>query len=63
VAPESEVVGAHDFRCLFGWYAQRASAGHEILVTRRGKPYVRLLSAREQLPLEPSVENGGPAGP
>jgi PD-(D/E)XK endonuclease len=41
----AEIVGAHDFRCLFGWYAQQAAAGHEILVTRRGKPYVRLLAA------------------
>src|SRR5215208_1907905 len=36
---------------LWGWYAQRAAAGHEILVTRRGKPYVRLLSANDQLTL------------
>jgi prevent-host-death family protein len=53
--PASEIVGAHDFRCLFGWYAQRAAAGHEILVTRRGKPYVRLVPARDQLPLESST--------
>jgi prevent-host-death family protein len=56
--PESEVVGAHDFRCLFGWYAQRAAAGQEILVTRRGKPYVRLLPARDQLGLEAPARNG-----
>jgi prevent-host-death family protein len=51
-AADPDIVGAHDFRSLFGWYAQRASAGHEILVTRRGKPYVRLLPARDQLALE-----------
>jgi prevent-host-death family protein len=62
-APSPDVVGAHDFRCLFGWYAQRAAAGHEILVTKRGKPYVRLLPAREQLALEPSARNGGSAEP
>jgi prevent-host-death family protein len=62
-APESDVVGAHDFRCLFGWYAQRAAAGNEILVTRRGKPYVRLLPAREQLALTPSPRNGGAEEP
>jgi prevent-host-death family protein len=56
-------VGAHDFRCLFGWYAQRAAAGHEILVTRRGKPYVRLVPAREQLALRPSPSNAGSAEP
>jgi prevent-host-death family protein len=61
--PESDVVGSHDFRCLFGWYAQRAAAGHEILVTRRGKPYVRLLPAREQLDLEGASRNGAPAEP
>jgi prevent-host-death family protein len=60
----TEVVGAHDFRCLFGWYAQQAAGGHEILVTRRGKPYVRLLPARDQLDLDTSATNdGGPAGP
>ena len=61
--PGPEVVGAHDFRCLFGWYAQRAAAGHEVLVTRRGKPYVRLLPACEQLSLTGGDRNGGPAGP
>jgi prevent-host-death family protein len=61
--PISDVVGAHDFRCLFGWYAQRAAAGHEILVTRRGKPYVRLLPARDQLALDGAGRKSGPAGP
>jgi prevent-host-death family protein len=42
-------VGAHEFRRLFGWYAERAAAGDEILVTRRGKPYVRLSGAHPQL--------------
>ena len=59
----AEVVGAHDFRCLFGWYVQQAAAGHEILVTRRGKPYVRLVPARDQLDVEAAACNGGPAGP
>jgi prevent-host-death family protein len=59
----AEVVGAHDFRCLFGWYAQQAAAGHEILVTRRGKPYVRLVPARDQLDVEVASRNGGPARP
>ena len=39
----STSVGAHEFRNRFGWYMQRAAAGEEIAVTRRGKPYVRLL--------------------
>jgi prevent-host-death family protein len=45
-------VGANEFRRLFGWYIQRAAAGDRILVTRRGRPYVRLVPARDQLPLE-----------
>ncbi len=44
-----EVVGAHEFRNLFGWYAERAAAGEEFLITRRGKPYVRLTAAHPQL--------------
>jgi prevent-host-death family protein len=36
------VVGAHEFRNHFGWYIERAAAGDEILITRRGKPYARL---------------------
>jgi hypothetical protein len=35
-APGPDIVGAHDVRCLFGWFATRAGAGHEILVSRRG---------------------------
>lgn len=61
IASEPETVGAHEFRSLFGWYAQQAAAGHEVVVTRRGKPYVRLVPAREQL--DAPVANGGPAGP
>ena len=39
-------VGAHMFRNHFGYYMEQASAGQEIKVTRRGKPYVRLLPAK-----------------
>jgi prevent-host-death family protein len=49
------VVGAHDFRNRFGWYMERSAAGEEFLVTRRGKPYVRLVPARDQLALEPGA--------
>ena len=35
-------VGAHEFRNLFGWYMERAAAGEEFVVTRRGKPCIRL---------------------
>jgi prevent-host-death family protein len=45
----STTVGAHEFREHFGWYMERAADGEEIAVTRRGKPYVRLIpgGARE----------------
>ncbi len=36
------VVGAHEVRNRFGWYLERAAAGEDIRVTRRGRPYVRL---------------------
>ena len=42
----SATVGAHEFRNHFGWYMERAAAGEEIAVTRRGKPYVRLVAAQ-----------------
>jgi prevent-host-death family protein len=46
-----EEVGAHAFRQLFGWYMQRAAAGERFFITRRGKPYVRLIPAVDQLAL------------
>jgi len=42
------VIGAHGFRNRFGWYMERALAGESILVTRRGRPALRLLPAFEQ---------------
>lgn len=41
----TEEVGAHFFRNHFGYYLERAAAGTEILIRRRGKPYARLLPA------------------
>ncbi len=38
----SEEVGAHKFRNHFGYYMERAAAGTDILIRRRGKPYARL---------------------
>jgi prevent-host-death family protein len=44
--PESPVVvGANEFRNRFGWYMERAAAGEEFHVERRGRPYVRLTAA------------------
>jgi hypothetical protein len=41
-APAFEEVGAHQFRNHFGYYMERAAAGAEILVRRRGRLYARL---------------------
>ncbi len=50
-APFATAVGAHEFRNYFGYYMERVVAGEEVLVTRRGKPLVRLSPAQEPLPL------------
>ena len=47
----ASVVGAHLFRNHLGYYMERAAAGQEILVTRRGRPVVRLGPAQKALPL------------
>jgi prevent-host-death family protein len=49
-APTCRAVGAHEFRNHFGYYMELAAAGAEIHVTRRGKPYVRLLGHQPTLP-------------
>lgn len=49
--PKAESVGAHEFRNRFGWYMERAAAGEEIRVSRRGRPFVRLLPAEESRPV------------
>lgn len=48
--PTFEEVGAHKFRNHFGYYMERAAAGSEILIRRRGKPYARLGPARPRRP-------------
>ena len=45
------VVGAHELRNRFGWYMERAAAGEPILITRRGKPHLRLSASAPQLGL------------
>jgi prevent-host-death family protein len=47
---ESIVVGAHVFRNQFGYYMERAAAGSEIVVTRRGRPTVRLVPHQPEQP-------------
>jgi prevent-host-death family protein len=41
-APCEHQVGAHEFREKFGYWMERAAAGEEILITRRGRRYARL---------------------
>jgi prevent-host-death family protein len=41
-----EEVGAHQFRNHFGYYLDRAAAGGEVLVRRRGQPHARLCPPR-----------------
>ncbi len=54
-APSVEEVGAHEFRNHFGYYLDRASAGSEVLVRRRGRPYASLCppARRRRLRLAP----------
>jgi prevent-host-death family protein len=42
-APTVETVGAHEFRSHFGYYMEQAARGTEVLVSKRGRPFVRLL--------------------
>ena len=46
--PTVLALGAHEFRNRFGYYLERAAAGQEVRVTRRGKPYARLLPAASE---------------
>jgi prevent-host-death family protein len=48
--PEVLHVGANKFRNHFGYYLEKAGEGHEVLVSRRGRPYVRLT------PVEPRLQ-------
>jgi prevent-host-death family protein len=38
-------VGAHRFRNHFGYYMEQAAAGAEIVVSKRGRPFVRMLAS------------------
>lgn len=46
--PSTVDVGCHQFRNHFGYYLERAAAGDEIRISRRGRPYARLV------PVEPA---------
>ena len=43
-------VGCHEFRNHFGYYLEQAAAGTDIEVSRRGKPYARLIAAETPRP-------------
>jgi prevent-host-death family protein len=47
--PDTLHVGANQFRNHFGFNLEKAGEGHEVLVSRRGRPYVRLT------PVEPPL--------
>jgi prevent-host-death family protein len=49
--PETLHVGANQFRNHFGYYIERAADGHEVLVSRRGRPYVRVIPVEPRLQL------------
>ncbi len=38
--------GCHEFRNHFGHYLEQAAAGHEVEISRRGRPYARLVPAQ-----------------
>ncbi len=48
--PGSVAVGCHEFRNHFGYYLEQAAAGTDIEVSRRGKPYARLIAAEKPQP-------------
>ena len=49
--PETLDVGAHQFRNHFGYYLERAAEGDQVVVSRRGRPYVRLMAVEPRLRL------------
>jgi prevent-host-death family protein len=55
-AAGASTVGAHEFRNHFGWYMERAAAGEQFHVTRRGKAHVCLGPA--QPPIIDPTTNG-----
>jgi prevent-host-death family protein len=50
--PSAVDVGCHEFRNHFGYYLERAAAGVEIRISRRGRPYARLVPAE---PVQPAL--------
>jgi prevent-host-death family protein len=50
--PSAVDVGCHEFRNHFGYYLERAAAGEEVRISRRGRPYARLVPAE---PIRPAL--------
>jgi prevent-host-death family protein len=50
--PSTVDVGCNEFRNHFGCYLERAAAGDEIRISRRGRPYARLVPAE---PVQPEL--------
>jgi prevent-host-death family protein len=50
--PAVETVGAHQFRNHFGYYMEQAAQGTEVVVSKRGRPFARLLGADGREPLD-----------
>src|SRR3954463_2158167 len=64
-APAVEEVGAHEFRNHFGYFMEQAARGTEVLVSKRGRPFVRMLGtqgpAAEVTPAKSEAPLGFPA--
>ncbi|MBN1527725.1 MAG: type II toxin-antitoxin system prevent-host-death family antitoxin [Thermoleophilaceae bacterium] len=45
--------GCHDFRNRFGYYLEQAAAGAEVEISRRGRPYARLVPASPDMCRDP----------
>jgi prevent-host-death family protein len=58
---DTPVVGAHEFREKFGYWMERAAAGDQIVITRRGRRYARLGPADPQLATTGNDLAEGPA--
>jgi prevent-host-death family protein len=50
--PSAVDVGCHEFRNHFGYYLERAAEGVEVRISRRGRPYARLVPAE---PVQPAL--------
>jgi prevent-host-death family protein len=58
--PSSTEVGCHQFRNHFGFYLERAAAGETVEISRRGRPYARLVPVPVSEPLR-AVTGGAAA--